>query len=50
VAELCQRVSGDVASFLVALEYVDFEGSLETTANLQAIDRLYAVGRTRLGA
>jgi hypothetical protein len=48
--ELRQRVSGDVASFLVALDYVDLEGSPESLANLQeATDRLMrSTARTRL--
>jgi hypothetical protein len=48
--ELRRRVSGDVASFLVALDYVDLEGSLESMANLQeATDRLMrSAARTRL--
>jgi hypothetical protein len=48
--ELRRRVSGDVASFLVALDYVDLEGSLESIANLQeATDRLMrSAARTRL--
>jgi hypothetical protein len=48
--ELRQRVSGDVASFLVALDYVDLEGSPESMANIQeATDRLMrSAARTRL--
>jgi hypothetical protein len=48
--ELRQRVSGDVASFLVALDHVVLEGSLESAAGLQeATDRLMrSVARTRL--
>jgi hypothetical protein len=48
--ELRQRVSGDVASFLVALDYVVLEGSLESVAGLQeATDQLMrSVARTRL--
>lgn len=48
--ELRQRVSGDVASFLVALDYVDIEGTHESVANLQeATDRLMrSAARTRL--
>jgi hypothetical protein len=48
--ELRQRVSGDVASFLVALDHAVLEGSLESVANLQeATDRLMrSTARTRL--
>jgi hypothetical protein len=48
--ELRQRVSGDVASFLVALDYVDSEGTRESVADLQeATDRLMrSAARTRL--
>jgi hypothetical protein len=48
--ELRQRVSGDVASFLVALDHVDLEGSPESMADLQeATDRLMrSAARTRL--
>jgi hypothetical protein len=48
--ELRQRISGDVASFLVALDYVDLEGTLESMANLQeSTDRLMrSAARTRL--
>jgi hypothetical protein len=48
--ELRQRVSRDVASFLVALDDVDLEGSPESMANLQeATDRLMrSAARTRL--
>jgi hypothetical protein len=48
--ELRQRVSGDVASFLVALDHVVLEGSLESVAGLQeATDQLMrSVARTRL--
>jgi hypothetical protein len=50
VPELRQRVSGDVASFLVALDYVDLEGSPQSMANLrEATDRLMrSAARTRL--
>jgi hypothetical protein len=49
-AELRQRVSGDVASFLVALDQVVLDGSLESVSSLQeATDRLMrSVARTRL--
>ncbi len=48
--ELRQRVSGDVASFLVALDHMVLEGSLESVAGLQeATDQLMrSVARTRL--
>lgn len=48
--ELRQRVSGDVASFLVALDHAVLEGSLKSVANLQeATDRLMrSTARTRL--
>jgi hypothetical protein len=48
--ELRQRVSGDVASFLVALDHVVLEGSLASVADLQeATDRLMrSIARTRL--
>jgi hypothetical protein len=48
--ELHQRISGDVASFLVALDYVDLEGSPASVANLQeATDGLMrSAARTRL--
>lgn len=48
--ELRQRASGDVASFLVALDHAVLEGSLESVANLQeATDRLMrSTARTRL--
>lgn len=48
--ELRQRVSGDVASFLVALDHAVLQGSLESVANLQeATDRLMrSTARTRL--
>jgi hypothetical protein len=48
--ELRQRVSGDVASFLVALDQVVLDGSLESVSNLQeATDRLMrSAARTRL--
>lgn len=48
--ELRQRVGGDVASFLVALDHAVLEGSLESVANLQeATDRLMrSTARTRL--
>jgi hypothetical protein len=49
-AELRQRVSGDVASFLVALDQAVLDGSLESVAGLQeATDRLMrSAARTRL--
>jgi hypothetical protein len=48
--ELRRRVSGDVASFLVALDQVVLEGSRESVSNLQeATDRLMrSAARTRL--
>lgn len=48
--ELRQRVSGDVASFLVALDHVVLEGSLESVSGLQeATEQLMrSVARTRL--
>jgi hypothetical protein len=48
--ELRQRVSGDVASFLVALDHAFLEGSPESVANLQeATDQLMrSTARTRL--
>jgi hypothetical protein len=48
--ELRQRVSGDIASFLVALDHVVLEGSLASVADLQeATDRLMrSIARTRL--
>jgi hypothetical protein len=48
--ELRQRVSGDVASFLVALDQAVLEGSRASVANLQeATDRLMrSAARTRL--
>jgi hypothetical protein len=49
-AELRQRVNGDVASFLVALDQAVLDGSLESVAGLQeATDRLMrSAARTRL--
>jgi hypothetical protein len=49
-AELRQRVSGDVASFLVALDQAVLDGSFESVASLQeATDRLMrSAARTRL--
>ena len=48
--ELRQRVSGDVASFLVALDQVVLDGSRDSASNLQeATDRLMrSAARTRL--
>lgn len=49
-AELRQRVSGDVASFLVALDQAVLDSSFESVASLQeATDRLMrSAARTRL--
>jgi hypothetical protein len=49
-AELRQRVSGDVASFLVALDQAVLDGSLESLASLrEATDSLMrSAARTRL--
>jgi hypothetical protein len=49
-AELRKRVSSDVASFLVALDYAVLNGSIDSIVNLQdATDRLMrSTARTRL--